>query len=153
VNDEQPTDNKLTGADTELSVKRTWGGGTFGLAALPNKTTVSPLRTDCTLAKPCLGRMIGGVVVATGAAAVVVVVVATGVVMICTNCERGERARGRDVVKRTVVVVLAVNKASPFLTKAKHQRGCRVLTPLHDLGRLIGSHPTEADRDLRPSSI
>jgi hypothetical protein len=83
---------RLTGADTELSVKRTWGGGTFGLAALPNKTTVSPDRTDCTLAKPVLGKTIGGLAVTGGAVVVVGVVAvvggAAGVVMVVTVVRR-----------------------------------------------------------------
>lgn len=53
----------LTGAETLESVNRTWGGGRFGCAGLPSNTTVSPLNTDCTLAKPVLGKMIGLVLV------------------------------------------------------------------------------------------
>ena len=70
----------LTGADTLDSVKRTCGGAAVGEVGLPNKTTVSPLRTDCTLANPTLGKIIEG---GPGAAAVVA--------MMCLKEEERER--------------------------------------------------------------
>ena len=47
------------GALTDSIVKVTSGAFPLGLVALPNKTTVSPLRTLLTRATPLDGRMVG----------------------------------------------------------------------------------------------
>lgn len=56
----QRDNSRRTGAETDDSVKVTVGGGWFGLVDLPNKMTVSPLKTDWTRATPCLGSTMGG---------------------------------------------------------------------------------------------
>lgn len=48
------------GALTDSSVKVTSGAFPLGDAAVPNKTTVSPLKTFFTRATPLEGRIVGG---------------------------------------------------------------------------------------------